>query len=152
MLCPVTRAWPTSCASTRLSQKSTCPVKTSATSRRRLRRGRPRLFGVERAGARRGRPSSNSSGPGRRLASQQDRDKSQPGLQQLRQRGRQGSGTAAGATVGGCGTVGLSRGDRHGCRALGFFVTWAIFLLQTAVLQRWCVKHDVLRAFLKVIH
>ena len=57
-----------------------------------------------------------------------------------------------GPRLGGCGTVGLSRGDGDGCQALGCFVTWAIFLLQTAVLQRWCVKHDVLRAFLKVMH
>ena len=45
---------------------------------------------------------ANSAGPRRRLAGEQERDRSRPALQrpQFRRRGPQGSGTAANATVG----------------------------------------------------
>ena len=43
---------------------------------------------------------ANSAGPRRRLSCQQKRDKSRSAGQQLRRRGREGSGTAAGATAG----------------------------------------------------
>ena len=47
---------------------------------------------------------------------------------------------------------GMVKGRRSRTLSFGSSVSWAIFLLQTAVRQRWCVKHDVLWAFLKATH